>query len=61
MEADTIVVGAGSSGAVIAARATEDRAREVLLVEAGPDYPDGIVPADLVDGTRNSMRRHSSP
>jgi choline dehydrogenase len=56
---ETIVVGAGSSGAVIAARATERGDREVLLLEAGPDYPYAAgVPADLLDGTRNSMRRH---
>jgi choline dehydrogenase len=59
MHADTIVVGAGSSGVVIAARATERSDREVLLVEAGPDYADleGL-PADLRDGRRNSMSRH---
>ncbi len=57
--ADTIVVGAGSSGAVIAARATEHPGRQVLLVEAGPDYPETAgLPDDLIDGTRNSMRRH---
>jgi choline dehydrogenase len=37
---DAVVVGAGSSGAVVAARLAEDPDRSVLLVEAGPDFPD---------------------
>lgn len=55
----TVVVGAGSSGCVLAARLTEDPAHRVTLVEAGPDYPTpSSVPADLTDARRNSMRKH---
>ncbi len=34
---DLLVIGGGTAGCVVAARASEDPARHVLLVEAGPD------------------------
>ena len=56
---DVLVVGAGSSGSVIAARLSENPNLRVALLEAGPDYPDlAQLPYDLVNSHNNSYSAH---
>lgn len=62
MKYDVIIVGGGSAGCALAARFAENPAKSVLLLEAGPDYPDfEYLPDAIKNGWDNSTSKVDSP
>jgi len=56
---DYVIVGGGSAGCALAARLSERSGNDVLLIEAGEDYPPGEEPAELKDSF--AATAHSNP
>jgi 5-(hydroxymethyl)furfural/furfural oxidase len=56
---DTIIIGAGSAGCVLANRLSAQSARSVLLIEAGRDTAPGHEPPDVLDTFASSYYNKS--
>ncbi|HEV8679048.1 MAG TPA: GMC family oxidoreductase N-terminal domain-containing protein, partial [Stellaceae bacterium] len=63
MKYDVVIVGGGAAGCVLASRMAADAQTSVLLLEAGPDYPDpsNHLPDDIKFGHTRYAEALDSP